>query len=634
LEIRVILASKAPAVRFAAEELERYLPLIDETAETALLLEQDVRLDRGLRLTVAEEESQDDGYRIAFANGVGEICGSNPRSVLFGVYRFLKEAGCSFVRPGKDGEKIRPRSLCDFSVSLEERAAYRHRGVCIEGTTSYRHVQQMIDWMPKVGLNGYFHQFMAPHTFFDQWYTHRTNPYVAAEETSAEEIAAMVEATVGEIEKRGLLLHRVGHGWTCEPFGIAGQGWDPKEYDLTEEEAAPFALVHGKRGIWQGIPLNTQLCYSDPDVRKTVVDAVARYAAEHPQVHFLHVWLADEKNNHCECEECRKLRPSDHYVNLLNEIDRRLTEDGIPTKIVFLVYMDLLWAPEKNAFEHPERFVLMFAPISRTYTTPFLEDAKGSGEKVPYVRNQTVLPTKVSDNLVYLRDWQESFSGDSFDFDYHLLWDWNFDPSGYRASEVLFSDMRDLDKIGLNGMLSCQMQRAAFPTALGMVAMAEALWNRDQTFDEVSDRYLTELFGEYREEMKDYLNTLSARFFPPYLRQETPKVSAEQEANYVFLDGYLEKAAVRFAEREAEAKTLCDRKTWFYLSAHAKICRLLAAALRQRAAGNDTAAKETFEHLTEVANRLEPELHPVWDVSYFLNVVGALFRDEKRPGIE
>ena len=52
---------------------------------------------------------------------------------------------------------------------------------------------------------------------------------------------------------------------------------------------------------------------------------------------------------------------------LLNQLDKKLTENNIDVKIVFLIYVDLMWAPEHIKFENPDRFILMFAPITRTY---------------------------------------------------------------------------------------------------------------------------------------------------------------------------------------------------------------------------------------------------------------------------
>ena len=53
---------------------------------------------------------------------------------------------------------------------------------------------------------------------------------------------------------------------------------------------------------------------------------------------------------------------------LLNEIDERLTALGLDTRLAFLIYFELLWPPVTQHLKNPDRFILMFAPITRTYT--------------------------------------------------------------------------------------------------------------------------------------------------------------------------------------------------------------------------------------------------------------------------
>lgn len=48
-------------------------------------------------------------------------------------------------------------------------------------------------------------------------------------------------------------------------------------------------------------------------------------------------WLADNVHNWCECEQCRKLRPSDWYLMILNELDEKLTAAGLNTGKQFIV---------------------------------------------------------------------------------------------------------------------------------------------------------------------------------------------------------------------------------------------------------------------------------------------------------
>lgn len=645
MEIRIIQLEQNPTVSLAAEELKRYLPKIDPCVQTAILFgdESFEGIKVGVHCKEAEESGikpsdVDDEILIRVNGGTGVITGSNPRSVLIAAYRLLREAGCRFLRPGRSGEKITQKDLQTLNVSIHEKAAYRHRGVCIEGNCSYDHVLQMIEWMPKIGLNAYFYQFFVPYTFFEKWYNHNTNPYMQPQPVSVDEVAAMKAALTAPLKQRGLLLHDVGHGWTCEPFGISGHGWDPQEYHLTEEQAAPFALVNGKRGVWHGIGLNTNLCYSNPLVQQAVVDAIVSYAKEHPQVDYLHFWLADESRNQCECDGCKNTLPADFYVQMLNKVDKRLTEEKIGTRIVFLVYLDLLWAPEQERIINTDRFALMFAPISRTYSKTFLEAAEsGTGKTVPYDRNNNTMPTKVEDNLAYVQKWQQQFIGDSFDYDYHMLWDWNFDLGGYRSAEVLFHDMKDLHRFGINGMMSCQMQRVFFPTALGMIGMAEALWNGDASFDETVDGYFADLFGEDAKDMKDYFKQLSEQFHPAYLRLEEKIVDPERAAGYKKLADYIRSKQPWFHEKSNNAESECDRTTWNIIVHHAEICLMMANVLERRASGDQEGAVKLWEQLRDRANRLEAtdsDIQNAWDTGYFLNVAGGSVNGEQRPGVE
>ena len=148
---------------------------------------------------------------------------------------------------------------------------------------------------------------------------------------------------------------------------------------------------------------------------------------------------------------------------------------------MFLLYVDLLWEPKEAYLKNPDRFVLMFAPITRTYTVSLLDAEPFDVEKLsPYEKNRLNMPKSVSENLARLFKWQERFEEDSFIFDYHFMWDHFLDPGYFEMAKTLFKDMQHLDKFNLNGMISCQNQRVFFPTGLGMVAMAEALWNKEK----------------------------------------------------------------------------------------------------------------------------------------------------------
>ena len=106
-----------------------------------------------------------------------------------------------------------------------------------------------------------------------------------------------------------------------------------------------------------------------------MADAVVEYAKNHQNVDFLHVWLADGTRNHCECEECVKMRPSDWYMMIMNEIDEELAKKNLKTRIVFIAYVDTLWGPEKVTIKNPERLSLLYAPVTRSTPPPLPKTA-------------------------------------------------------------------------------------------------------------------------------------------------------------------------------------------------------------------------------------------------------------------
>jgi len=428
------------------------------------------------------------------------------------------------------------------------------------------------------------------------------------------------DQSIDEIKKRGMMYHEAGHGWTCEPFGIPGETWSHREYNLTDEQKSVMAEVKGKRELWGGVPLNTNLCYSNPAVRRRIAEAIVERCRMIPEIDFVQLWLADGTNNHCECAECVKKQPADWYVTLLNEVDELMTAAGLTQKVVFLIYVDLLWAPVETEFKNPDRFVLMFAPITRTYSAS-IADCEPFDEKnlPPYVRNQLSFPHSVGENLAWLRKWQAKFKGDSFDFDYHYMWDHFRDPGYYRMAEILFKDMQNLHKVGLNGMVSCQNQRVWFPSGLGMTAMAAALWDEHCDFEQVAADYFDAAFGEEGCVVQEYLKRLSDAFDPSYIRHEKPQVDAEAAERFKTIPKICDEYAEIIVEN-ADDEELPEnvRLSWMYLEYHAELCRLLAKMLAARAEGDEAREKAIKEDVFSWARQNEAELASVFDVFEFM----------------
>lgn len=636
-DINICKLSDNITIDFACQELKKYLSKMNENISINIIGEKNELYNEGKTIYVGlfsdldlngvvkvENEYFDDAIIINFKYGSGMIAGVNPRSVLIAVYRFLYEVGCRWIRPGDDGEYIPTVDINNFRVYVEEKPSYRHRGICIEGAVSYENVYDIIDLLPKLGLNSYFIQFREAFTFFDRWYSHQNNPYKDKEPFSIEKAREYVDKLEKEIKKRGLIYHAVGHGWTCEPLGIPGLGWDEGDYKVPEGAEKYFAKVNGKRELWQGIPLNTNLCYSNPEVRSMIVNNIVEYLENHRNVDVLHFWLADGYDNHCECDECKKMRPSDYYVKMLNELDEKLTKRNIDTKIVFLIYVDLFWPPEVEKIINQDRFIMMFAPIMRVYTDN-LAPNNGIVMLKPYVRNKLEHPRTIPENVAYLNAWQKVFKGDSFIFDYHFMWDHFFDPGYFGISELLYKDIVNLSKIGLNGFLSCQLQRAFFPTGLGIYILGKAQWNNKLSFDEIVDEYFKASFGEFADNCKVYLKNLSLLFDPNYLRGLKEKINEKNAKLFSSIPEYIDEFRPII-----EKNMHCEEKhmalSWRYLYIHARYATMLAKILEARAEGNKSIVDQKWNELENFLQQEEDSIQKVFDVFQFIKTFGSLIK--------
>lgn len=195
---------------------------------------------------VRPDDQKKDTYEIETEGLSGTISSNTWIGLLNGYYRWLEEHGVRFVRPGKDREVILEDPDPDRKIFLKVEPAYDHRGVCIEGADSYENLIDFIDWLPKIGMNSFFIQFENPYPFFKRWYEHEFNPYMEKEPFSPEIAQKLSDRTDQEMEKRGIVHHRVGHGWTGEVLGYSSKyGWE-KGLELPEDkkEFAEIGRAH------------------------------------------------------------------------------------------------------------------------------------------------------------------------------------------------------------------------------------------------------------------------------------------------------------------------------------------------------------------------------------------------------
>ena len=327
----------------------------------------------------------DDGYAIWAEGGALYIAGRNARSVLFGVYAFLETQGVRFVRPGPAGEVI--PAIADVtlpSTPIVEMAHYRHRGVCIEGATSLDHALGMVDWCAKRRMNTVFLQFIHSGYFYNQWYERKYNPKHAGAALTEAEALQYDDQLIAAMQRRGLIFHRVGHGWTSAAFGMPRSGWVTETAPVPPDAVRWLAEVKGERKLFADIPINTELCYSFQPAFDAFVETIVRYCEAHPELDVVHVWLSDAFNNKCECADCRPLTIADWYARIINALSEALHRRTPGTRFVFLAYFELWWAPEQVQIDDRHgNAILMFAPITRCFGHALGDPACDDGQEWP-----------------------------------------------------------------------------------------------------------------------------------------------------------------------------------------------------------------------------------------------------------
>lgn len=595
-----------PTVDFAAEELKKYLRMMmprcgEIPISFAPEAKDGFRLglmeDFGLDLSEAQDIHLDDIVHIDTDENGGIIAGSNPRSILFAVYKLLYENGCRWLYPGIDGEYI---PLCNIKgVKYHKMADHRYRGWCNEGSEAQYNMIETIDFAPKLGMNVYMLEFDIPFNYYDKYYSHQFNPAKRPEKITLETALQWKRQCEAEISKRGLQYHDMGHGWTAEPFGIdSSKGW-VKDHDIAvaPETAKHLAMINGVRGFYKAMPLTTNVCMSNPETRKIIAKYIADYAQVQNNVDFLHVWLADSNNNHCECINCASKNPSDWYIELLNDIDAELEDRNLPTHLVFIVYMDTLWAPLYEKLHNHSRFTMLFAPCSRLYTETYgmMPDLNKIS---PYVRNKITLPKGMAENLAYLNEWKKTYSGDCFCYEYYFWRKTYYDPGYQHLPKLIYDDIRALKQCGLSGIVADGTQRCFFPNGFALYVYGMALFDSSIDYDALLEDYFTHTYGRNWKKVLDYLNSITKTFDFRYLCGElssdpekgkwyNPEHAKQLERIEGIVDSFMPVVTENIEQPNRPASV-----SWQLLEYHGKYCKLLAKACIQKALGNDEKALE------------------------------------------
>lgn len=644
--MKIIPLQVNETVQYAAAELQKYITWMSR-GQLVPQIVYDVSADRkdAIVLGLLEDLGRDtsdlfdpfieDILDIDVENGAGFIAGSNPRSILMGVYKYCYSAGCRFLRPGPDGDYVPQTDVLNHSFRYRKKADQPFRGECSEGAISYEHMRDTVYWLPKIGMNMYMIEGIVPYTYMHKWYGHVGNTQLrqAGQVTDYDLILNYVNLLERDIKKTGLQLHTLGHGWMFSGMGVK-EGPPASMKTLPDWSEKHLAMVNGKREIHNGL-FYTHLCYSNPETRKYMVDTLMEYIRRKPHVDFVHAWLADSKNNHCECPECVKMHPSEFYVQFLNELDEALEAEGFQTRIVFIMYVDTERPPVFNKLKNPGRFVLLTA-IGLHYDKGY-DIPEYTGEVPPFVRNQ-YKPPEASLRLKWHRDWKAHCDNiPSIIFEYRFYTDMYCDLGHMQISRETHRDMRSLDKtLGVQGCMNDQTHRMDMPTSLPMITMGHTLFDRNTDFEELRDTYFAGAFGKDWQACRTYLETLSdllcpsnyrvggkngveeATFGDMELRKKgwigNPTVAEKAARIPGVIADFLPVIRKNLSDSQDEARLL----SWQYLQYHAEICTRFAKILQSGGEDRMEDARAAYFELEDWLSQHEMEFHRGFDVFLFL----------------
>jgi len=529
---KIFKITSSHVVDFAAEELKKYLRMMmprcgeidiayDPTATQGFRL--GVMSDLGLDTSEAEDLTLDDILHVDVdGEGNGIIAGSNPRSVLLAVYRYLTLNGCRWLFPGVDGEFIPTKQIT--ATKYHKMADCRYRGQCNEGGEYQQQMIEAIDFTPKLGMNIFMQEFDNPKAYYDSYYDHAFNNAREPEPVSEAQVLQWKRQCEAEISKRGLQYHDMGHGWTAEPYGISSSlGWKASDAGAVPPESfVHLAMLNGERQLYLGVPLNTNVCMSNPETRRLWVKSVADYAALNTNVDYLHVWLADYYNNHCECEACRKRIVTDWYIMLMNEIDEELTRRALKTRIVFICYYETIWKSETVNIKNPARFTMLFAPITRAYYRSVDPQPK-EFPFVPFKHNDITLPRDIDEYIPYAKSSMAQYGVNTFLYEYHFCYNQYYNPGSIHYARIIHEDVKGYYAHGFHGIIEDGSQRSYWPHGLPFYTYAATLFDVNVKFEDIVEDYFSHAYGEAWREMLDFLTDLGEIVPQRYLAGKASK---------------------------------------------------------------------------------------------------------------
>ena len=196
-----------------------------------------------------------------------------------------------------------------------------------------------------------------------------------------------------------------------------------------------------------------------------------------------------------------------------------------------------------------------------------------------------------------------------------------------QTAEVIHSDAANLESIGLNGYVSCQVQRIFLPSGFAMHILGKTLWDKNTDYNTSKEDYFLSSFGPDGKKCVCYLESLSRLFNPPWLRGEILPDGGEPVESFRKIEEII-RGFAPVIEKNIGLKNNCRALSWKYLEFHARMCMLLSKALLEKAEGNERCAKSLWKDTKEYMCSIEDKIQPVFDLFKFVETMDRVLENK------
>ena len=307
----------------------------------------------------------------------------------------------------------------------------------------------------------------------------------------------------------------------------------------------------------------------------------------------------------------------------MNEIDEALSAEKLDTRIAFISYVDTMFAPMTERIKDPDRFLLVFAPISRSYENiehTFCEEMKIR----EYHRNNNEYPRSLEESLLYFEEWKKSYVGVNVGFEYHFWRHQCYYVGGLELAELVHRDVKYYKSRGVDGIIEDGSQRSFFPNGLAFYTYARTLYDTSLTLEEIEEDYFSHAYGEDWKEFRSYLKELEGILSYERIAQDAANkrknlyYSPENAEVIKFVFDTIKRGrALVHSHYDSPYRVMTVSVR--LLEAHADFCEMLAKWMIAKASGFDSEAASLFQKFRVQVGKIELRFRKYYDHTLFFN---------------